>query len=178
MSNTASAGSETGNQAVAAEQEVVPGGAQSSAAAAAARPGIEALAALTQAFKDERPKLANAIKNYLAYIGATRRAAGGEPVAHSTVHELAMGRYVLNGLNDPNLLPAPSEWGAKHPQKPDQLGIDRLEQLTKYKVAFLLGNQVALKGAKRTHFFGTSAVLLKFDRCWPSARRAHRDHEP
>ena len=134
----------------------------------------EALKRIADTFKLEQPKLAAGIKNYLSHVTALSLASGsnqhvpidtsGAAVAATAaiqsaakpLHILAVSRYVLNGLNDPALLPTPVEFGTRYPQDDCQLGMDRIDELAKYKVAFTLGHTLQQQGHKRTQYFGRS----------------------
>lgn len=137
----------------------------------------EALKSIADKFKAEQPKLAAGIKNYLSHVtalsmssgsnqhvpvdssGAAAAAAAAVELAAKPMHIIAVSRYVLNGLNDPALLPTPVEFGSRYPQDDSQLGMDRIDELAKYKVAFTLGHTLQQQGHKRTQYFGASLSI-------------------
>jgi hypothetical protein len=122
---------------------------------------------ITQQFVAEQPKLDTAVKNYLSYLSALRVSAdtgdadgsGGPPSKVTTTHTLALSRYVLNGLNDSTLLPSPVEFGVRYPQPEAQTGLSRIDDLARYRVAYVLGAKLTAETrSKRTQFFGASFV--------------------
>jgi len=115
----------------------------------------DALAQITNTFREEHPKLDTAIKNYMAYLTALKVSTGGDDTpAVTPKHILMLSRYVLNGLNDPSLLPSIADFGQKYEQRSDQDALERIDEIARYKVAFTLGKKLQEQGAKRTRFFG------------------------
>ena len=119
----------------------------------------ETLRQLTTEFAQEFPKMDAAVKNYISYLSALKLSGNdfqdfGDKL--TIQHITALSRYLLNGLNTATLLPTPVEYGDRYPQAENQTGVDRLDELTKYRVAYGVGNQLAEQGGKRTRFFGAS----------------------
>ena len=88
------------------------------------------------------PTISDAFKTLLAHELAQahveqRMAFGSTDVAGA----LAAVRAVLSAINMLRL-PSPVEYGAQFPQADAQSGLDRMDQIAKYKVAYTLGKSL------------------------------------
>jgi hypothetical protein len=79
---------------------------------------------------DEEPKLDAACKNLIALISA-KSAHTGDSIPPLELIQCA--RVLLKQLNAHELVDV-VEWGSAHPQGAQQLALDRIQQITQYKV--------------------------------------------
>ena len=138
----------------------------------------ENLQRLTRHFVEERPKIDTAVKNFMSYITALKVSANHndailEPSVLDKInltHIMALSRYVLNGINTESLLPEPLQFGIRYPQGEEQTGSDRLDELFKYRVAYMVGKKIREQGGKRTRLFGEQmSCCLPHNACVHSA---------
>lgn len=110
---------------------------------------------------EETPKIDIAAKNFIAYYV-------GKQVA-SFPEALRVMQSVLRHLQKAELLPL-IEWLDAVPQGENQTGIDRIDQVTKYKVVLSLRKRIAHKGSRVSKTFGKS--FFTDTNIWPRVRAA------
>jgi len=123
---------------------------------------VEAFSELAEELLSDTPKLCDIMKNYVAIV-VGQSVVSGEVV--KLEHAGLMAREVLKGLSLLDLPPAP-EWGAleSNKQGSDQSGLDRVNQLTRYKVARMLHARALGSGAKLSAIFGKKFLI--WTRSW------------
>ena len=118
---------------------------------------VEAFSELAEELLTDTPKLATIMKNYVATVV-------GQSLVNDEVvkldHATTMAREVLKALTLLDLPPAP-EWGSleSNKQGPEQSGLDRVNQLSRYKVARMLHSRVIKTKAKISNTFGLKFLI-------------------
>ena len=115
---------------------------------------------------EEHPKLDAACKNLIALLSA--KSAQTQDIIHP-LELLQCARVLLKALNAHQLVDV-VEWGSSHPQSQEQGALDRIQQLTQYKVVRALRIKANDMGGKVTKLFGKSFIL--WSGCWKQVRQA------
>jgi hypothetical protein len=140
-------------------------------------------------FAKEEPKIDAAIKNFMSVLLAegltTPDSSGHDPPAtfqgptehagnenapssigrpawstRSTVQTAqVLGRTLSRCINSFQLPPS-HIWGQIHPQGAEQTASDRIDEVSRYKVAFHLWQKSVETGAKPTRLFGAHFLLV------------------
>ena len=120
---------------------------------------------------EELPKLDAAMKNIIALLSGKSTLTNE---AIPALELLSCARVVLKALNAHELVDV-VEWGAKHPQG-EQTAMDRITQLTCYKVVRALRIKAQGMGGKPSKLFGKSFIL--WSGCWKEVRAACQQEQP
>jgi len=128
---------------------------------------------------NEKPNIDVAVRNFLAIqlakpsapkkakennIGkADNKKEPEEPLDPIGVQRVCGS--ILRNVNSVELLP-PGEWSIKVPQGETQTGLDRIDQITEYKVLYTLSTALTRKEKKITKALGKSMLRL----VWPEVR--------
>jgi len=115
---------------------------------------------------EEVPRIEAALKNFLSLKMAEGLAppepgaeapasAASSPASNSSLQGCA--RVLLKGLNALELPPAP-EWGKRHPQGKEELGLDFISRLGSYKVVQALWTKCLSAGQKPAKMLGKSSL--------------------
>jgi hypothetical protein len=111
------------------------------------------LDASIQGIMDEKPKITPAVKNYFAKLLAE---------GFCDVAELqALSRELVQRINA-FVMPTPPQWGLTHPQGENQSALDRIEQITKYKVLHKMREMALGNNGKPTELFGKTLLDVVF----------------
>lgn len=138
---------------------------------------------------NEEPKIESAIKNLMAVLLASAVSfstlSQSIPALHSEDRDDALRNRIQENLNPGTALicarlllkainacelPDIVQWGLDNVQPEDQNGLDRLDDLCKYKVMCLLVNKARAKGGKVCKLFGRS--FFPWTRLWQKIREA------
>ena len=149
----------------------------------------EGMEQLVSELHEDTPRISTAAKNVFTVLLATVHAGTISPasvseeearVSHtqharssqifSPAHLQLSAKRVLVGIRAALAeLPEPITWSTQNPQGGDQTAVERLDEINRYKVAFLLKSRVEKnKKAKVTSLFGQK--LLRWTQCWMRAR--------
>jgi hypothetical protein len=104
----------------------------------------------------EMPKINDAAKNLLA-----------EEIAKATVVDTQIGstellqgiQKVLKAIRSVELVD-PVEWGRRNPQKETESGIERMEEIMKYKASYALWKRVKASGESPAKLLGRTYLIL------------------
>ena len=111
---------------------------------------------------DEKPKIDRAMKNYMSILMARERSSERTKVT-TTAFLLQSARLVMSRIKQVHLV-APIEYGKLCPQKKDQTALDRMDEISNYKIYFALYQKIkANEKASPNRLFGRSYIefLLK-----------------
>ena len=114
---------------------------------------------------NELPKLDSAMKNMVALLSAKSILTNDSIPA---LELLNCARVILKCLNEHHMIDV-VEWGSLYPQGPTQTAMERIAQLTQYKVARALRSKAQQMGGKPSKLFGKSFIL--WSGCWNDVRR-------
>jgi hypothetical protein len=120
---------------------------------------------------EEVPKLDAAMKNIIALLSGKSTLKSD---AIPALELLSCARVVLKALNAHELVDV-VEWGGKHPQG-EQTAMNRITQLTHYKVVRALRVKSQDMGGKPSKLFGKSFIL--WSGCWKEVRAACQQEQP
>lgn len=110
---------------------------------------------LVKDLQDDIPTIYVSVKNLIALLlGKGFYGPNIEPSVHLTP-SIAMNaaKYLLEAIRTQPLLSV-EEYCTQHPQQQDQLGVDRLDEISKYRVVSELSEKVLQKGGKISRLFG------------------------
>jgi len=111
----------------------------------------------------ETPKISEAAKNLLSEVIAN---CAVKKVDFDPVEALGTVQLVLKGIRSMPLL-EPSEWIRKNPQEDEQSGLERMEQVTRYKVSYALWKRSTSSGQSPSKLLGRSFLQV----VWPQVRQ-------
>jgi len=160
---------------------VSPAAAAASVAAAAAGGVEDDMLQRAAGLLREAPKIDAAVKNYLAVRIAKHQTTHLQNKVHvlgedglEVLEELEqldpmtsqrLCAAVLKAVNEHELLP-PHEWAASKPQGEEQSGLDRIQELSEYKVVHMVWSKARAAETKPAKALGRSALAL----VWPDVR--------
>eukprot|EP01036_Dinobryon_divergens_P039436 gene39436-51985_t len=130
------------------------------------------------AFEEEHPKINVAMKNLMAaLIGKHLTAIDSDAKLpeFETVHVLLCAKCLSEMINTAELVQPPT-WGHDHPQVESQSAGERVEQITKYKVMYMLYNRIKSNNCRVTKMLGKS--FFNWTLCWPDIKKRFLDHPP
>uniref|UniRef100_A0A7S2WQL0 Uncharacterized protein n=1 Tax=Mucochytrium quahogii TaxID=96639 RepID=A0A7S2WQL0_9STRA len=125
----------------------------------------------------EVPKIGTAVKNFLTvriankYVLGTDDAVGedGQPerleVDANGLHKIAGA--ILRVVNKKELL-SPAQWNEKYPQKEDQSGLERMEEIAEYRVTYTVCEKVRSNNLKVSDALGKTALKT----LWPQLEQS------
>mmetsp|Transcript_2521 Transcript_2521/g.7005 ORF Transcript_2521/g.7005 Transcript_2521/m.7005 type:complete len:234 (-) Transcript_2521:96-797(-) len=122
---------------------------------------------LANEIRADEPRITDAMKNYISYLGGSAIVATSED--SSNIPPLDLGqlttcaKVALKQINAHMLLPS-AEWAIANPQGEDELGTDRIDALTRYKACILLAGQATSAGGKVTKLLGRK--YLRATKTW------------
>jgi hypothetical protein len=116
---------------------------------------------------EETPKIDVAAKNFIAYYVGNQAASSAEGM--SFTEGLRIIQSLLRHLQSTDLLPL-NAWLDAVPQGDDQTGIDRIDQVAKYKVIYSLRKRIEASGTRVSKTFGLSYFVDT--NIWPRVRAA------
>lgn len=117
---------------------------------------------LSQEVQQELPTIYGSVKNLIACaLGKSYDAPLDPKIAPQNA--MTCAKYLLQAIRS-HPLPDVEEFCAQYPQPEDQLGVDRLEDICKYKVIYALRYKAEEKGGKITRLFGRS--YIKWTKMW------------
>ena len=91
---------------------------------------------------EDLPRISDALKNLLAHEVAAAHVEQRQPFgAAGPAQSLAAVRAVLQAINSAKL-PTPHDYGVLFPQPDSQSGLDRMDEITRYKVAYSLSRSL------------------------------------
>ena len=103
----------------------------------------------------ESPKIDRAMKNYVSILMARERSSE-RAKSLSTMSILKAARLILARIKLTNLV-SPIEYGNLCPQRKEQTAVERLDEISNYKIMFALWQKVATSSkANPNHLFGRS----------------------
>ena len=111
---------------------------------------------------EEKPKIDRAMKNYMSILMARERSSERTKVT-TTAFLLQSARLVMSRIKQVHLV-SPIEYGKLCPQKKDQTALDRMDEISNYKIYFALYQKIkANEKASPNRLFGRSYIqfLLK-----------------
>lgn len=122
---------------------------------------------LAQEVQQELPTIYVSVKNLIACALGKNYEAPLEPKMQPQ-NVMTCAKYLLQAIRS-HPLPDVEQFCEEHPQPEDQLGVDRLEDICKYKVIHALRYKAEEKGGKITRLFGKS--YIQWSKMWSSFRR-------
>jgi hypothetical protein len=138
---------------------------------------MEAIDNVSASFKNEQPKIATAVKNYISVIfsKAQVEAASAGGAAPNMTQYLILARHLLKSIQAVAcVLPDPSAFAAAHPQSDDQTGISRIDEILRYKVLYSIVKMNSEKGNTSVNqLFGKSFILDS--KIWPEVEKITRN---
>lgn len=114
------------------------------------------------------PTIYGSVKNLIACALGKSYEAPLEPKIQPQ-NAMTCAKYLLQAIRS-HPLPDVEEFCAQHPQPEDQLGVDRLEDICKYKVIYELRYKAEEKGGKITRLFGRS--YIHWTKMWSVFRKS------
>lgn len=108
----------------------------------------------------ERPCIDSALKNFLS-LKLTAGLIEGDDTTVDPATTQGCARVLLRTLNRLELPAAPT-WGAQHPQKDGESGLDFMSRISNYKVLYALWTQCIKAGQKPGRLLGRSALVTVF----------------
>lgn len=122
---------------------------------------------LAQEVQQELPTIYVSVKNLIAYaMGKSYDATAPQRIQPQNV--MTCAKYLLEAIRR-RPLPDVEQFCAEHPQPEDQLGVDRLEDICKYKVIYALRYKAEEKGGRITRLFGKS--YIRWTKLWDVFRQ-------
>lgn len=122
---------------------------------------------LAQEVQQELPTIYVSVKNLIACALGKNYEVPQEPKMQPQ-NVMTCAKYLLQAIRS-YPLPDVEQFCEEHPQPDDQLGVDRLEDICKYKVIHALRYKAEEKGGKITRLFGKS--YIQWSKMWTSFRR-------
>lgn len=117
------------------------------------------LSEFVQEAQSESPKIEAAVKNLISLLVSTRDV--------DMKDALAIAKSLLKAIHNTPLLTV-DEYCLKYPQKNEQSGVDRLNEVCKLKTVIELRERVIAHQAKISKLFGRK--YFAWTRCWPDIR--------
>jgi hypothetical protein len=115
---------------------------------------------------NETPKITEAAKNVLSHelakltVNTSEKAEDSRKVVVFDAPELLSSiKLVLKCITNLQL-EDPLEWGRKNSQKPEQSGIQRIEEITKYKAAYALWRRAKNAGQSPSKLLGKTFLQI------------------
>lgn len=121
---------------------------------------------LAQEVQQELPTIYVSVKNLIACTMGQNFDAPLEPKIQPQ-NVMTCAKYLLQAIRS-EPLPDVEQFCAEHPQPEDQLGVDRLEDICKYKVIYALRYKAEEKGGRITRLFGKS--YIRWSKMWSRFR--------
>lgn len=129
---------------------------------------------LTLKLMNDEPRIENALKNFLSVligkasvpspsIPSSSMISTKQTIAILSKTYLTCGRLFLKHLQDFQLID-PVSWGIKHTQQGSQSALERIDEITKYKVVFVLHKMVKEKNSKISQYFGK--LFFQWSQIW------------
>jgi len=119
----------------------------------------------------DTPRISDAMKNYISYLGATGFTAsdsGAVAAPQLDMAQLMTSAKIALKLINSHELKSSSEWAEANPQGDDESGSDRIEALTRYKAAVLLAAAARSKSAKVSKLLGRE--YLRATKTWSAVQ--------
>jgi hypothetical protein len=128
---------------------------------------VDITSKLAQEVQQELPTIYVSVKNLIAYaMGKSYDATVETRIQPQNV--MTCAKYLLQAIKS-RPLPDVEQFCAEHPQSDDQLGLERLEEICKYKVIYALRYKAEEKGGRITKLFGKS--YIRWTKLWDVFRR-------
>ena len=111
---------------------------------------------------EEKPKIDRAMKNYMSILMARERSSERTKVT-TTAFVLQSARLIMSRIKQVHLV-SPIEYGKLCPQRKDQTALERMDEISNYKIYFALYQKIKLNDkASPNRLFGRSYIefLLK-----------------
>jgi hypothetical protein len=122
---------------------------------------------LAQEVQQELPTIYVSVKNLIACSLGKNYEAPLEPKIQPQ-NVMTCAKYLLEAIKS-HPLPDVEQFCAENPQPEDQLGVDRLEDICKYKVICALRYKAEAKGGRITRLFGKS--YIRWTKMWKVFRK-------
>lgn len=127
----------------------------------------EVTSKLAQEVQQELPTIYVSVKNLIAYaMGRNYGSALESRIQPQNV--MTCAKYLLQAIRS-QPLPDVEQFCAENPQPEDQLGVERLEDICKYKVIYALRYKAEAKGGRITRLFGKK--YIRWSKGWNMFRK-------
>jgi hypothetical protein len=127
-------------------------------------------------YSSDLPSVSNAVKNFISVMAASSTTEGSMEASTSVgyVNEcLRVGKVILKSISiEVEVMPPIEEWIESHPQAEGQTGIERIDEVLRYKVAREMVTAAALKKTSVSKVFGRK--LLDDLNIWKGAETRAR----
>ena len=112
--------------------------------------------------QSDLPTIYTSVKNLIAYLLGKNFESPLDPQISST-HVMTCAKYLLEAIRTCHL-PDLEQFCVEQPQPQEQSGIDRLDDVCKYKVIYGLREKALAKDGKITRLFGRKYIV--WSKCW------------
>ena len=121
---------------------------------------------LAQELQQDLPTIYTSAKNLIAYM-LGKNSSGDDQVPVG--HVMACAKFLLQAIQTSEL-PDLEQFCSEHPQPEKQLGMERLDDICKYKAVYALRSVAVSKGGKVSRLFGRQYFV--WSKQWTSIRVA------
>jgi len=126
---------------------------------------MDHLDAVADELRADEPRITDAMKNYISYLGAlVGQAEDGSTIPPPDLAQLTTCAKLALKQCNAHRLQSSAEWANANPQGEHELGSDRIEALTRYKACVLLAGQITSAGGKVTKLLGRK--YLRATKAW------------